>query len=102
MASLLSSPRATLGRLSHARSLAAAAAAAALPDRAQGVVVGGGIIGTSTAYHLAKRGLRPVTREPWTIDAQVYNAVLRRFPQTMLGRNRGNCFTNTISSIICK
>ena len=30
--------------------------AAALPDRVQTVVVGGGIIGASTAYHIAKAG----------------------------------------------
>ena len=27
-----------------------------LPDRARVVVIGGGVIGTSTAYHLARRG----------------------------------------------
>jgi glycine/D-amino acid oxidase-like deaminating enzyme len=32
----------------------------ALPDRAQVVVVGGGIIGTSVAYHLAHMGVRDV------------------------------------------
>ena len=31
-----------------------------LPDRAQVVIVGGGVIGTSVAYHLAKRGCRDV------------------------------------------
>ena len=33
---------------------------ATLPERAQVVVVGGGIIGTSVAYHLAHAGLRDV------------------------------------------
>jgi 4-methylaminobutanoate oxidase (formaldehyde-forming) len=32
-----------------------------LPDRAQVVVVGGGIIGCSVAYHLARRGITDVT-----------------------------------------
>src|SRR5271156_5869818 len=27
-----------------------------LPDRARVVIIGGGVIGTSTAYHLARRG----------------------------------------------
>src|SRR5260221_10870683 len=31
-----------------------------LPDRAQVVVVGGGIIGTSVAYHLARMGMKDV------------------------------------------
>jgi glycine/D-amino acid oxidase-like deaminating enzyme len=35
---------------------AAAAAPAAVPAQARVVVVGGGIIGTSVAYHLAKGG----------------------------------------------
>src|SRR6266571_1296716 len=37
-----------------------ARAARVLPGRAQVVVVGGGIIGTSVAYHLAHLGLRDV------------------------------------------
>eukprot|EP01063_Lacrimia_lanifica_P018368 TRINITY_DN25299_c0_g1_i1.p1 TRINITY_DN25299_c0_g1~~TRINITY_DN25299_c0_g1_i1.p1 ORF type:complete len:860 (+),score=224.94 TRINITY_DN25299_c0_g1_i1:55-2580(+) len=36
-------------------------ATAAVPDRARVVVVGGGIIGTSVAYHLAKAGWKDVT-----------------------------------------
>ena len=44
-------------RLSNAAAAAAQRrAAATLPDRARVVVVGGGIIGTSIAYHLAKLG----------------------------------------------
>lgn len=35
---------------------AQAAARASLPDRARAVIIGGGAIGTSIAYHLAKRG----------------------------------------------
>jgi len=35
-------------------------AARKLPDRAQAVVVGGGIIGTSVAYHLAQLGMKDV------------------------------------------
>ena len=31
---------------------------------------------------------------------QVYNAILRQFPQTMLDRNRGNRFTNTITALV--
>ena len=31
-----------------------------LPDRAQVIVVGGGIIGASIAYHLTKRGVSDV------------------------------------------
>ena len=34
--------------------------AAPLPDRAQVVIVGGGVIGTSVAYHLAKLGCTDV------------------------------------------
>ena len=34
--------------------------AQALPDRAQAVVIGGGVVGCSVAYHLAKRGWRDV------------------------------------------
>ncbi|MGI9645660.1 MAG: GcvT family protein [Ilumatobacteraceae bacterium] len=34
---------------------------AALPDRSQVVIVGGGVIGSSVAYHLTKRGLTDVT-----------------------------------------
>ncbi len=37
-----------------------ARAARKLPDRAQAVVVGGGIIGTSVAYHLAQLGMKDV------------------------------------------
>ena len=32
----------------------------ALPSRAEAVVIGGGVMGASTAYHLAKRGVRDV------------------------------------------
>jgi glycine/D-amino acid oxidase-like deaminating enzyme len=31
-------------------------ASAGLPDRARVVIIGGGVIGTSVAYHLAKEG----------------------------------------------
>ena len=34
--------------------------AVALPDRAQVVIVGGGIVGCSIAYHLTRRGLTDV------------------------------------------
>ena len=40
-----------------------AAAAAALPDHADAVVIGGGSIGTSVLYHLQKRGLNAVLLE---------------------------------------
>ena len=33
---------------------------AELPERANVVIIGGGIIGCSTAYHLAKRGCQDV------------------------------------------
>ena len=32
----------------------------AFPDHAQAVVIGGGIVGCSVAYHLTKRGWRDV------------------------------------------
>ena len=32
----------------------------ALPQRARVVIIGGGVIGTSVAYHLAKAGCRDV------------------------------------------
>jgi 4-methylaminobutanoate oxidase (formaldehyde-forming) len=38
----------------------ATSTSASLPDRARVVVVGGGIIGTSVAYHLAHLGVRDV------------------------------------------
>lgn len=38
----------------------AGAAAPALPERAQVVVIGGGIVGCATAYHLTRRGWRDV------------------------------------------
>ncbi|MFV2000452.1 MAG: FAD-dependent oxidoreductase [Acidimicrobiia bacterium] len=41
--------------------LATAATAAGLPDRTQVLVIGGGIIGCSVAYHLARRGVTDVT-----------------------------------------
>ena len=49
--------RLCLGRL---YSCSAPLAAADLPDAAEVVVVGGGIIGASVAYHLAKHGARDV------------------------------------------
>ncbi|MCU0506061.1 MAG: FAD-dependent oxidoreductase, partial [Chloroflexi bacterium] len=45
---------------SEVESAAARPASGALPDRARVVVVGGGAIGTSIAYHLAKLGWRDV------------------------------------------
>ncbi len=35
----------------------------ALPEKADAVVVGGGVVGASTAYHLAKRGIKSVLLE---------------------------------------
>ncbi len=34
-----------------------------MPDTADVVIVGGGVIGSSIAYHLAKEGLKPVVIE---------------------------------------
>lgn len=48
------------GPLCARRSFATASATAALPDDINVAVVGGGIIGTSVAYHLAKLGVENV------------------------------------------
>ena len=37
-------------------------ASSGLPDRARVVIIGGGVIGTSVAYHLAKEGWTDVAR----------------------------------------
>ena len=44
----------------YAATKSAVGASTGLPDRARVVVVGGGIIGTSVAYHLAHMGVRDV------------------------------------------
>ncbi|MEP6988720.1 MAG: FAD-dependent oxidoreductase, partial [Chloroflexota bacterium] len=31
-----------------------------LPSHAEAIVIGGGVMGASTAYHLAKRGVRDI------------------------------------------
>ena len=36
-----------------------------LPGRARVVIIGGGVIGTSVAYHLAEMGCRDVLLAPW-------------------------------------
>jgi glycine/D-amino acid oxidase-like deaminating enzyme len=41
-----------------------------VPDRADAVIVGGGVIGCSIAYHLAARGLRVVLCERETLGSQ--------------------------------
>ena len=46
-----------------ARTLSSSSPPPSLPSTADAVVVGGGAIGASTAFHLAKRGIKPILME---------------------------------------